>query len=392
MPASWDVIIVGLGGMGSATAYQLAARGRRVLGLDRFRPAHDRGSSHGQSRVIRQAYFEDPAYVPLLLRAYELWHHLEREAGEDLLILTGGLMMGQATSSVFAGSLQSAQQHRLPHEVLDAGAIRRRFPPFTPSADVVALYEERAGFVRPEASVQAHLDQAARRGAQLHFDEPVLNWRANGNGVEASTPTGTYAAEHLVLAPGAWAPAVLAELRLPLEVERQVMYWFDPVGGVAPFLPDRFPIYIWETPDGAQFYGFPAHDGPTGGVKVSFFRSPGMRGTCTPDTIDRQFHPEEIEQMRRYAAGGLPALNGPCLYAKTCMYTNTPDHQFIIAVHPDHPRVVMAAGFSGHGYKFASVVGEILADLATTGTTRHPIALFDPRRFRSTTSGGVEPQ
>ncbi len=382
--SSFDVIVLGLGGMGSAAAYQLAVRGRRVLGLERHSAAHDKGSSHGQSRVIRQAYFEDPAYVPLLLRAYELWEQLERETGRELLTQTGGLMIGTPESTVVAGSIRSAREHGLAHEILDAAEIRRRFPPFRPEPGIVALYEKKAGFVRPEHSVQAHLDRAAQLGAVLHFEEPVLSWEAfpAGSGVRLTTAKGTYTAEQLVLAPGAWAPQILAELGLPLAVERQVMYWFDPVGGVEPFLPDRFPIYIWQTEEGLLFYGFPAHEGPRGGAKVSFFRLHGVPSACTPESIDRQVHPEEVARMRSAVAERIPALNGTYLFAKTCMYTNTPDEHFVIAVHPRHPQVAVAAGFSGHGYKFASVVGEILADLATHGQTRHPIGLFTSERFR----------
>lgn len=383
MERTFDVIVIGLGGMGSATAYQLAARGRHVLGLERHTPAHDRGASHGQSRVIRQAYFEDPAYVPLLLRAYELWRQIERETGQDLLVITGGLMIGAPASPVVSGSIRSAQEYGLPHEILDAAELRRRFPPLRPGPDVIALYERQAGFVRPEASVAAHLERAAQLGATLHFEEPVLAWEAapSGDGVRVTTAAGAYEAERLVVSPGPWAPDVLGDLHLPLEVERQVMYWFDPLGGIEPFLPDRFPIYIWEADSKVLFYGFPAHDGPGGGVKVSFFRAPGARGVCTPETIDRQVHPEEIARMRGYIAERIPDLNGGYLSAKTCMYTNTPDEHFVIATHPEYPQVAFAAGFSGHGYKFASVIGEIMADLATDGRTGHPIELFAPARF-----------
>jgi sarcosine oxidase len=383
MPQPYDAIVIGLGGMGSAAAYQLAARGRRVLGLERHTPAHDRGSSHGQSRIIRQAYFEDPAYVPLLLRAYELWRQIERETGRDVLVVTGGLMIGAAGSRVVAGAIRSAEEWGLDHEVLDAAAIRRRFPLFTPGPGEIALYEALAGFVRPEAGVLAHLDRAAALGADLHFEEPVISWEASpgGEGVRVTTARGEYEAARLVIAPGPWAPDLLARLGLPLEVERQVMYWFDPVGGAAAFLPDRFPIYIWETAPDVTIYGFPASDGPASGAKVAFFRVPGPHHVTTPETIDRVVHEAEIAQMREQIAGRIPALNGPFLAAKTCMYTNTPDEHFVIATLPEAPQVAVACGFSGHGYKFASVVGEVLADLATAGTTRHPIALFTPGRF-----------
>jgi sarcosine oxidase len=375
----YDAIVVGLGGMGSATAYQLAGRGKRVLGLEQFSPAHDRGSSHGRSRIIRQAYFEDPAYVPLLERAYELWEQLERETDRDLMTLTGGLMIGRREGELVSGSLKSAEAHGLPYELLDAAEIRDRFPPFSPDPETVALYEERAGFVRPEESVEAHLDRADALGAELRFEEPILSWEASGEGVGVETAAGSYGAERLVITPGAWAPRLLADLGLPLEVERQVMYWFEPKGGLEPFRPDRFPIFIWEPDDGNMFYGFPAQDDDRG-VKAAFFRAGGV--PTTPGTIDREVRREEIDFIRGYLAECVPDLAGRCLEARVCMYTNTPDLHFVISVHPDHPQVVVACGFSGHGYKFCSVVGEILADLASEGSTRHPIDLFSPARLR----------
>lgn len=388
MGATYDVIVIGLGGMGSAAAYHLAGRGRaggrrlRVLGLERHGPAHDQGSSHGRSRVIRQAYFEDPAYVPLLLRAYELWEALERDSGRNLLTITGGLMMGAPTSEVVTGSARSAREHGLPHEMLDAAEIRRRFPPFVPGAEVVGLYEPKAGVVLPEESVRAHLGGAARRGAELRFEEPILTWEAApaGEGVAVTTARGRYEAGRLVLAPGAWAPDLLAGLDLPLAVTRQVMFWFDPAGGVEPYLPDRFPIYIWERDpaEGLPFYGFPALDGPDGGVKVAIH---GGGERCTPGTIDRRIRPEDEAAMRAAIGGRMPTLNGRLRDARTCMYTNTPDGHFVLGLDPRHPQVAVAAGFSGHGYKFATVVGEILADLAMDGTTRHPVGLFRPGRF-----------
>ncbi len=380
MAAAYDTIVVGLGGMGSAATYHLAGRGKRVLGLERFTPVHSRGSSHGQSRIIRQAYFEDPAYVPLVLHAYDLWRKLEAESGRRLLSITGGLMLGSADSEVVTGSIHSAQTYGLAHEILSTEDIRKRFSPFSPAAGTLALYEKEAGIIRPEESVGAHLEQAAARGAELHFEEPVVRWEAapSGDGVRVATDRATYAAERLVIAPGAWAPSVLTDLHLPLEVERQVQYWFEPAGGVEPFLPDRFPIYIWENRDGSTVYGFPAIDGATDGVKVAFHH---MGAAATADTIDREVHPYEIARMQSYLAAHIPALDGRCLRAVTCMYTNTPDQNFVIATHPDYSQVAIAAGFSGHGYKFACVVGEILADLATDGSTRHAIALFTPGRF-----------
>ncbi len=380
MTTTVDVIVLGLGGMGSAAVYHLAARGTRVLGLDQHAPVHSYGSSHGQSRIIRQAYFEDPAYVPLVLRAYELWEQLERDADTPLLRITGGLMIGSPHSAVVAGSLRSAQDYNIRHDLLHASEIHRRFPPLTPPATAVGLYEHQAGFLAPEAAVRAHLTRAVDVGATLQFHEPVLAWEASagGDGVRVTTTRGRYEAARLVIAPGAWAPDILADFAVPLQVERQVMCWFDPIGGIAPFLPDRFPIYIWELDDGTACYGFPAHAGPRGGVKAALHHGGDV---CTPHTIDRDIRTDDIERVRRTVAERVPALNSTCLHAVTCMYTNTPDHHFVVATHPRHAQVVIAAGFSGHGFKFASVIGEILADVATDGTTQHPINLFTPQRF-----------
>lgn len=375
----YDVIVIGLGGMGSAAAYHLAARGQRVLGLEKFSPAHDKGSSHGGSRIIRQSYFEDPAYVPLLLRAYELWERLATDSEREVYRTTGGLFIGPPDCLTVAGSLRASREWGLPHDLLDGKEIRGRYPTFTPGDGHIALYEANAGFARPEMTVQAHLDLAEKTGATLRFGEQVIEWSETGDGVRVTTGAGSYTAGQLVICPGAWAPHLLAEFGIPITVERQVLYWLDPVGGTAPFVDD--PIFIAENERAEQIYGFPAIDGPRGGVKVAFFRK-GV--VCTPETIDRRVHEQEIREMREEAARLLPALDGPCVHSATCMYSNTPDQHFVIARHPDSVNVTVACGFSGHGFKFVPVVGEILADLAATGSTDHPIDLFDPRRLVTT--------
>ena len=377
--AAFDVIVVGLGGMGSAAVHQLAARGVRVLGLEKFGPAHDRGASHGGSRITRQSYFESPDYVPLLLRSYELYDALARDSGTDVITLTGGVMVGRPESLTVSGSRLSAERWGLEHEMLDATALRKRFPTLSPRPDEVALYEAKAGFVRPEATVSAQLQLATRAGAELHFDEPMTSWApAAGGGVRVETGSGSYTGGQLVLTPGPWAPQLLTDLGVPFTIERQVQYWFQPAGGVAPFTPERHPIYIWEEANGRQIYGFPAIDGPDGGAKVAFFRG-GV--VTTPETVDREVHADEIAAMAARARRNLPDLPGSFLRAKTCLYSNTPDEHFVIARHPAHEAVTVACGFSGHGFKFVPVVGEIVADLATTGKTDHPIDLFHPRRF-----------
>nr|WP_197718367.1 N-methyl-L-tryptophan oxidase [Gordonia insulae] len=376
---TYDVIVIGLGGMGSAAAYHLARRGQRVLGLEKFTPAHDRGSSHGGSRIIRQSYFEDPAYVPLLLRSYELWQELAESTGLEVYRTTGGLFVGPPDSLTVAGSQRAALEWDLPHEILEAADIRRRFPSFDPADGEIALYEANAGFARPEMTVQAHLDLAAREGADLHFGEAVTDWHDSPSGVRVTSGNAVYHADQLVICPGAWAPEVLSDLGIPITIERQVLYWLEPAGGTAAF--DDQPIFISENTEGQQIYGFPAIDGPDGGVKVAFFRK-GQE--CTPDTIDRTVHPDEIDAMRDRVTELLPDLSGPAVHTATCMYSNTPDEHFVISRPAHLTNVTVACGFSGHGFKFVPVVGEVLADLATSGTTTHPIALFDPARLVTT--------
>lgn len=373
------VVVIGLGGMGSAAAAHLARRGARVIGLERFDPAHAKGSSHGGSRIIRQSYFEDPSYVPLLVRAYELWDELDRDADEPIRTLTGGLYFGDPNSTTFAGSLLASQQWDLPHEVLDAAQIRRRFPHFTPADHELGLFEEAAGFARPENTVRAHIARAAAAGADLRFGVQVTTWASDASGVVVHTSDGVVHGDRLVICPGAWAPGLLADLGVPVTIERQVMYWL-PTG-------DHYdayrtgPVYIHERPDAAQIYGFPAIDGPDGGGKVAFFR---MGSTCDPDTVDREVQPAEERRMRERLALTLPALSsGPALDAKVCMYSTTPDEHFVVGPHPAHPNVVVACGFSGHGFKFVPVLGEVLADLALTGHTAYNIELFDPTRFQT---------
>lgn len=381
MSCSYDVIVLGLGGMGSAVAAHLATRGQRVLGLEQFHPPHDQGSSHGRSRVIRQAYFEDPAYVPLLLRSYELWRELERTTNRTLLTLTGGLMLGAPDSAVVTGSHRSAKQHDLPHELLEARDIKRRFPQFQPEADTVALYEKNAGVVRPENSITAHLDLATHHGATLQMEARVFDWRATPGRVRVTTAHGEYEAGQLVICAGPWVGNVLADLKLPFQVERQVQLWFQPDGGIEFFVPGRFPVWLWETRDGAYPYGFPALDGPEGGVKVAIHHG-GADRFCTVDNVKREVSEAETAVAQAIITSRLPAASGRCLRALTCLYTSLPDGHFLVDRHPAHPEVLIVSPCSGHGFKFCPVIGEIAADLVERNATRHPIQLFNLARLR----------
>lgn len=381
MNAHYDVIVVGLGGIGSAVVFQVAARGKRVLGLEQFTAAHDRGSSHGESRIIRQAYFEDPSYVPLLRRAYELWEALERDSQTSLLTLTGGLFLGALASTIVTGSRLSAEMHGLPHEVWTAQEIRRRFPVFAPPPHFVGVYEKRAGLLQPEKAILAHLNLAERHGATLHFQEGVTAWEDAPSGeIRVTTVHGSYTADKIIFTAGAWTPRLLARLGLPLRVMRVVIHWFRPRAAAAAFALDRLPVHIWQKDDGISFYSFPALGDPTRvGVKVAFHDYEWHETTA--DTAERAVTEAEVQAMRACLETYIPALAGDVVASKTCLYTLTPDEHFVVGLHPLMPHVVLGAGYSGHGFKFAGVMGEILADLALEGQTRHPIQLFDMQRF-----------
>ncbi len=366
----WDVIVLGLGAMGSATALQLARRGCRVLGFDRFSPPHTQGSTHGESRIIREAYFESPLYVPLVQRAYELWDELERESGARLFVPTGGLMIGPRDSEIVTGARHSAELHRLPHEILGAADVRRRFPALQPPDDWLAVWEARAGVLFPERCVEAQLRGATARGAELHVNEPVKRWAPDGDGVRVWTARGEYSAGSLVITAGAWLGQLAPDLRLPLRVERQVLFWFDAAANPADFQPARCPIHVWEYEPGKHFYGLP--DVGTGSKLAVHHEGP----TVSPDAVDRTLGAAETSKMQSLVRRYLPGLNPAVRSFAVCLYTDTPDQHFLIDRHPEHQQVWLGSPCSGHGFKFASAVGEVLADLAQTGRSRINLELF----------------
>lgn len=361
--------------MGSATAWQLAARGQRVVGFDRFHPPHGLGSSTGRSRIIREAYFESPVYVPLVRRAYLLWEALEQGRGAGLLRPTGGLVIGPRHGALVSGAIASAQAHAVPHEVLSAADVRRRFPALQPDDSLAGVLEPRAGVLVPEQAIAAMLDEAARHGAELRYEEPVLSWEPAADGVVVHTGRGAFAARRLVLAAGAWMAAELPGVHLPLEVQRQVTCWVQPSGDPALFQPSRLPVWLWETPAGEMWYGFPdLGDGP----KVA--RHQGGAVT-TAQTVDRQVSGEDQNPLQAFLASAMPALQGPVTDAGVCLYTNTPDGHFLVDRHPDCPAVLIASPCSGHGFKFAPAIGEVLADLAMDRPPSFDLAPFALSRF-----------
>jgi sarcosine oxidase len=375
---SFDVIILGLGAMGSAAAQHLARRGCRVLGLDQFTPPHDKGSSHGGSRIIRQAYFEGSDYIPLVLRAYELWHDLERETGIRLVHTTGGLVIGRGDGELVRRTIVSANEHKIPIDVLGPTELAKRFPAFELRPDDFGVLEHFAGYLVPEDCIRAQLKSAADAGAELHFDEKVLSWSAGPERVEVRTAHGLHVGKHLIITAGPWAGEEL-QPEFPLRVTRQVTAWIQPRDGIEPFLPGRFPVFIAEGSAGDYAsYGFPAIDGPEGGIKVAIH---GSRVECMPETVDRGINDADVQEIIGRLRQRIPAIDGELIRAKTCLYTMTPDEHFIIGAHPRVPSCTIACGFSGHGFKFSPAVGEILADLSTVGSTRHLIAMFSPSRF-----------
>jgi len=365
-----DVAIVGLGAMGSAAAFELSRRGASVIGIDRFTPPHTFGSSHGDSRIIREAYFEHPVYVPMVQRAFDLWRDLERRSATALLRQTGGLMIGAPASALVAGALHSARVHGLQHEVLSAHDIRTRYPVLQPSPDMIGVWEPRAGVLSPEVCVAAQLEQARRHGAILRFDEPVDRWQADDGHVSVFTAASRIRARQLILSAGAWTGSLLPAVRWPMRIERQVMHWFEPLDDAAAFTPQRCPVHLWQFDGERFFYGFPV---TAAGVKVAFHHG---GDTTTVDDVRRDVTAYEVDEARAAVRRFVPAADGRTLASVVCLYTNAPDEHFWIDRHPEHPNVLVASPCSGHGFKFAPVIGEILADLVESRQPRFDLSLF----------------
>jgi sarcosine oxidase len=371
----FDVIVVGVGAMGSAACYHAARRGARVLGLDQFAIPHSQGSSHGYSRLTRMAYYEHLDYVPLLKRAWELWEQLEEASGQKLLFKTGGLYMGHPDGEVVRGSLASAQRNALAHELLDAKTLAARYPQFQLPGDFVGVYEPRGGILAPEKIVWAHCQLALKAGAELHGNEPLEEWHIDGDRVSVRTARGTYTARKIIFAAGAWSAKLLDALGVKLIITRQISAWVWPKDA-AMFEASLFPAWAIDVPGQGLWYGAPLlPDNP--GLKVAL-HFPGMP-TDPGHVAPPQRHEEEL--IRTTIRRILPAADCPLLGLRTCLYSNSPDSHFIIDRHPRHPQVLVAAGFSGHGFKFASVIGEALCDLALNDATHLPVEFLGLGRF-----------
>jgi sarcosine oxidase len=371
----FNTIVIGIGGMGSATCYQLARRGKQVLGIERFDIPHDLGSSHGHTRIIRLAYYEHPSYVMLLKRAYELWDEIEQRSGEKILYRTGSIDAGPAESWVFKGSLQSCVEHDLPHEVLTGAEINARFPGYQLPHELLGVFQPDGGFVLPERSIVSQVEAAHALGAEIHGREHVLEWEPFGDGVRVLTDRDEYTADSIVITAGSWNDDLLPFLRGYAVPERQVLAWLQP-DQPALFRPENFPVFNVLVPEG-RYYGFPIHSVP--GFK--FGRYHHLEEYVHPDDYDREPNADDEEILREFASRYFPSGAGPTMTLRACLFTNTPDKHFIIDLHPEYPQVSYAAGFSGHGYKFASVIGEIMADLVERRETRHDISLFSIERL-----------
>jgi sarcosine oxidase len=369
----YDTIVIGLGAMGTAAAAHLASRGARVLGLEQFTIGHDRGSSHGETRLIRQAYFEDPGYVPLLFRAYELWDELAREANEELFVRNGLVIYGRPESSpVYKGALESSRLYGIPMEELALGNAEKRWPAYRAPAGFKAAFEPGAGFLRAERCTMAHAEKARRHGAELKQQETVLSYEAHSGRVKVRTDKGEYEAARLVIAGGGWSSRLLHDLKIPLELRRMLLAWFR-----ADRAHEGIPGFIFDL-DTDFYYGFPSIDGAT--IKIAghhgfeTMREPEEKDAVKPGA-------ERVARLEKFLGECLPHARPGLVKSAHCIYTMTPDEHFVIDRHPAHPEISFAAGFSGHGFKFASVVGEILADLSESGRTRHPVGFLSGARF-----------
>lgn len=371
----FDAIVIGVGGMGSAALHHLARRGWKVLGLEQFDIPHEMGSSHGYSRMIRYTLQEHPSYVPLVRRAYDLWHQLENAARERLLVTTGSIRAGHAEDEYFQGAVAACEEHHIPYEVLTGPEVSRRFPGYHLDHDISAVYQADGGFLLPERCIVNHVNSALEAGAEVHGRERVIDWEPSGDGVIVTTDRDTYRANRLIVSAGAWASKVASPLENHAVAERQVLAWFQPERPEL-FRTDTFPVFGIYVEEG-RFYGFPVFGVP--GFKVG--RSHHLHQAVDPDFVDRGIQAEDEAVLRQFVERYFPAAAGPALSLKTCMFTNSPDGHFIIDLHPDYPQVSLASGFSGHGFKFASVIGEIMADLAMFGETTHDLELFRLDRF-----------
>lgn len=385
MPKIYDVVVVGLGGVGSAALYQLAKNGAKAVGIDKFSPPHNLGSSHGDTRIIRQAIGEGNFYMPLVRRSYEIWRDLENQTGLDLLTTCGGIIMvSPADKSVIHGSqdffgetISVAQKYGIPHSILNAYDIQTRFPQFNLVGDEKGYHEPMAGFLRPENCVKANLMAARQLGAEISVHDKVINIIPTGNGVIVQAESDAYHAQKVIVSAGAWISKLMPRYASLFTVSRQVQYWFDVEGSYHEFTKDKFPVFIWQK-DGGITYGFPAIDGPKGGLKIAS----ETNDIVDPDSVSREVSAKEIIKMHiEKVFNAIPALGPKCIKAVSCLYTNTTDSHFVIDFHPEFPQIIIASACSGHGFKHSAAIGQLLAELTLDGRSKFDINNFGLKRF-----------
>jgi sarcosine oxidase len=373
----YDVAVVGLGGMGSAILAHSAARGAAAIGIEQFEPDHDLGASHGKSRMIRKAYFEDSAYVPLVLRAYELWRTLERETGEEILRITGVLSIGEETSEIIRGTQRAARDHDLSVESLTQREVKARYPTLELLKDEVALFELDGGVLDPERAVRAQIGLARAKGAATRFGVAMQSWDATDKGFEVRLSDGTSVETRvLILALGPWFKETLESLGTPIRVQRNIQAWFTPATNA--YDAPGFPAFLVNRRDlPAPLYGFPDFGD---GIKAAFH---GLGDLTDAKQVDREVDlARDVEPIARALEQWMPGAAGVLREAKPCMYSLTPDENFVIDRHPEHANLILCGGFSGHGFKFAPIVGEIATELALDGGSRHGIEFLSLQRFR----------
>ncbi len=371
-----DIIIIGLGAHGSSALYHLSKTSNKICGIDRFTPPHNKGSSHGQTRIIRQAYHESPMYVPLVKEAYNLWHELEKSSGEKLLLQTGGIILGDKNASVITGAKLSAKTHKVSYDYLNSEEIKKQFPAFNPAKETVAVVEKNAGILFPEKCIKANIDQAKNNGVALMFNEAVQSINQKNNVIEIVTDKDVYQTKKLIVTAGAWLNDLLPDLHLPLNIKRQVLFWFKNIDAQkqTSLLPNKLPVYIWEYNKGRVFYGFPDLGD---GIKIA----PHHEGQpIQPSLLSQEVSEDEINNIKMLADKYLNA-NLQFNYAEVCMYTNTPDKHFIIDFHSSNKNIIIASPCSGHGFKFSSVIGKILCDMATGERVQFDLSPFSIKRF-----------
>jgi len=370
----YDVIVIGVGGMGSSATYHLAQRDQDVLGLERYDIPHTKGSSHGITRIVRKTSYENSAHLPLLERAYQLWHDLDARSATDLIHTNGYVAAGPEDGSLFTKALDACKTHNLDHDVLTATELSNRYPGYNLPTEFMTIVEPDGGFVHADQCVVAHGEKAHQHGAEIRAREEVLDWSTDAAGVEVTTSKESYTAKKLVVTAGAWASRLVPQLESVVTPERQVLSWFQPERR-EDYTPANFPVFSIECTEG-HFYGTPIYQIP--GFKLG--KHHHFSETIDPDSVAGPTEDDE-NVLRNFAKKYLSTAAGPTMGLETCIYTNSPDGEFIIDTLPNEPRVIVAAGFSGHGFKFSSVIGEILADLAINNKTDHPIQPFSIERL-----------